>query len=293
MSSTFIPVNPEDKNAVLAGFMKDLDTFVDFIPYGYGNYELMVNESPFGDVSLEGMTFGDQRNNKVKKTLIQYLVPTVSRSNKEPLNYATYIQYTCPIRSNGYSLEGFFGDTMTSRDDYSYPIWLVLMWAFHVFCTVKKRSFVDENMNAIRNVLGESIAKGAITYEDVHKMAENLVNMFFIRCNGNSAMPDKVRASTIIDGFNQFITDSFSLKSLTQNETNHRNALIKAYDRLAISIMPSLNYAGEDINCSDVIADMGEFVCGIYGFLPEASASVAVNREISFKKKYALWGAWA
>lgn len=294
MSSTFIPINPDDKSAVLAGLVQDLDSFVDYIPYGYGNYELMVNESPFGDVDVSSMRFGNQQRNAVRKTLAQYLVPAVSRTDNTPINYATYIQYTCPIRANGYSLEGFFEEGRPADDDYSYPIWLVLMWAFHVFCTVKKRSFDESNMHALRNVFADSMAKHSyVTQDHIHKMAENLVNMFFIRCNGNSAMPDKARAPTIIDGFNQFIDDNFSLKALTQNELNHRNAIIKAYDRLAISIMPSLNNESVDICCSDVVADLGEFVCGMYGFLPSVSANVATNREISFKQKYALWGAWA
>lgn len=294
MSSTFIPINPDDKGAVLAGLVQDLHSFVDYIPFGYNRSEINVSKSPFGDVDAPSISFGSQKKNAVRKTLAQYLVPTVYRADNTSINYATYIQYTCPIREDGYSLEGFFDGTRSEDADYSYPIWLVLMWAFHVFCTVKKRSFDKDNMHALRNVFAESMAKNSyVTQDHIHKMAENLVNTFFIRCNGNSAMPDKVRAPTIIDGFNKFIDDNFSLKSLTQNETNHRNALIKAYYSLAISIMPSLNHAGEDINCSDVIADMGEFVCGIYGFLPEASANVAVNREISFKQKYALWGAWA
>lgn len=296
MSNTFIPADPTSKEEVIAGVINDFDSLVKFIPreyyYKYSG-DFISSQSPFGDINKDDFEFGDQTNAGAMKTLGQYIVPHFYSNNSASPNYATYISFTCPVQSNGSSWDTIERRDDDSRRNYSFPMWLILMWAFHVYCSLKKRAFDDDTAKALKLLYEDSFNQHVgISQEKVDQMAENLVSVFFIRCNGNSSMPEKVRVSVIAEGFKKFI-HAFSIKDLTQNEQNHRNALIKAYDRLAISVAPSLNYECADIVCEDVIADFGVIVSGIYGFLPSVSENIHINREISFKQKYAFWGTWA
>ena len=295
MSNTFIPQNPDNKEAVSSALFDDLEANVGFIPHGYMNGPFSYYQSPFGDVEEDLFQTGSQNDSEAKKTLAQYLVPSYKRSNSDsPVpNYATYLSFTCPIDDTGYLRDGWDIRSDESRSSYSFPTWLLIMWSFHVYCTVKKRSFNNENMKVLKDLFEDSIVDGDLNSGPFDKLAENFVNVFFIRCNGNSAMPEKVRVSVISEGFKKFIHSGFSLDDLTQNEMNHRNALIKAYDRLAVSIAPALDYESDDISCTDVFSDLSDLVCGMYGFFPESTAHISRNREISFKQKYVLWGAWA
>ena len=291
MSGTNIPQNPDRKESVASALFDDIEATVGFIPHSYKNRTFSFSKSPFGDVDENLFQTGPQHDSAAKKTLAQYLIPSYKRSDADsPVpNYATYLSFTCPIDEAGHPRYGWGLRKDESRRSCSFPIWLIVMWAFHVYCTVRKRSFVNENMQILKELLEDA----ADDSEAFSKMSENFVYVFFMRCNGNAAMPEKVRVSVITEGFKKFIQSGFSLDGLTQNEMNHRNALIKAYDRLAVSIAPSLNFEYDGICCTDVFHDLSDLVCGMYGFFPESSAHISRNREISFKQKYVLWGAWA
>ena len=300
MLNTFIPANLLNKGEsvckeqVFGGLVKDLDEYVRFIPreYFYNGEMFEPSSSPFGRVRDEDLEIGYQAKNS--KTLIQYLIPSFNSDGDIRPNYATFMNFTCPVGSSGSPWVSYSKRNDEERNAYSYPMWLILMWAFHVYCSIKKRSMCETTTSSLKELFEESKNDyNGITDLQVDEMMENLVTVFFLRCNGNCAMPDKVRGSVISEGFKKFVHSGFTLNDLTQNEQNHRNALIKVYERLAVSIMPSLNYDSEDINCTDVIKDFCDIVAGIYGYYPDASDNVSRNREISFKQKYALWGAWA
>ena len=51
MSNTFIPQNPDNKEAVSSALFDDLEANVGFIPHGYMNGPFSYYQSPFGDIN--------------------------------------------------------------------------------------------------------------------------------------------------------------------------------------------------------------------------------------------------